>query len=433
MFGTQVDGEQRLTTLYRQLVERSTDVVVTLDDQGRITFVNDASRHQLGYEPGELIGTNALDLVHPDDLDRAAADLASQPVHGPPRGTASFRLRHARGHWAALDITASDASDGERQLIALTGRLAEDRRATDEVVLRLLHGGSRRELFRPVCDLFAWQLNGSQVGISWWEPREGWAYVSTGLPAEMVGAADEAASPWAECRAGFTEASGLDHPVGREAGFTSHWIVPVPDAGGRPPALITVWGGFTGEPQQVHAYGMSVARTFVELILRWTHQVQRLDAAAHADQLTGLANRKAFFDALDEVEDHGAVLYCDLDRFKPVNDAYGHTCGDEVLRQAAGRLLTSARVGDVVARLGGDEFAVMCPGVTGVEAHAVAARITEAFVAPFVVGLREIDVGISIGVGCAPDRLSTDTLEAADHDLFLNKPHHQRSVRHTTR
>ena len=114
-----------------------------------------------------------------------------------------------------------------------------------------------------------------------------------------------------------------------------------------------MWGGPSGRPPEGHAYGMGVARTFVELILRWSHQVQELDSAAHTDPLTRLANRKAFFDRLEASVDHGALLYCDLDRFKPVNDLLGHAAGDELLRQVAGRLRRSgARSEDLVARLG---------------------------------------------------------------------------------
>jgi diguanylate cyclase (GGDEF)-like protein len=205
------------------------------------------------------------------------------------------------------------------------------------------------------------------------------------------------------------------------SGLTAYWIVPVPDANGGRPALITVWGGPAGRPPEGHAYGMSVARTFVELILRWSHQVQLLDSAAHTDVLTGLANRKAFFDRLDATADRGALLYCDLDRFKPVNDELGHAAGDDLLRQVAGRLRRTVRTGDLVARLGGDEFAVLCEGASTAQAEELAARIEAAFAEPFALDGRAVEIGISIGIGDAPDRLGDDTLEAADQALYRVK------------
>jgi diguanylate cyclase (GGDEF)-like protein len=329
-----------------------------------------------------------------------------------------------------LDVTSTDVNDGERDLFAVYGRAADDRRATDEVVMRLLRGATRRELLHPVCDLFAWQQNGTHIGISWWEPDEGWTYVSTGLPSTLVGADRPAGAPWQTSRDRLVELDDSTHLLldnerrakAAALGLTSCWIVPVPDVGGRPPALITVWGGSDQRrPGQVHAYGMSVARTFVELILRWSHQVQRLDSAAHSDDLTGLANRKAFFDRLDEVTGSGALLYCDLDSFKPVNDAWGHTAGDALLRQAADRLRISVRSDDLVARLGGDEFAILCPGATVGQAGELAERIRAAFRPPFTLGIRQVEIGISIGIGHAPIRLSVDTLESADQDLYRAK------------
>ena len=420
--------------LYRTLVDHALDLQVTLDGIGTITFANGAAQAGLGYGPG-LVGRNALDLLHPEDVERAAEDLASLDEFGAPRGTSSFRLRHADGHYVMLDVTSHAVSDGTQELLAVTGRPAEDRRATDEIVLRLLRGGSRHEVLGPVCDLFAWQANGTQIGISWLDPAEGWTYVSTGLPPHLAGADGEAADPWNTARLRHQELVGsigpsdrldLDHrALAQERGFSDYWIVPVPDVGGRPPALITVWGSAGRRPAQVHAYGMSVARTFVELILRWTHQAQRLDDAAHTDTLTGLANRKAFFDRLDEVIGSGALLYCDLDRFKPVNDALGHTAGDAVLRQAADRLRATVRVGDLVARIGGDEFVVLCDGATAEQAVDLAARIRAAFAPPFNIGVRSIEVGISVGIGLAAHRLSVDTLEAADQELYRAKGAHR--------
>jgi len=157
------------------------------------------------------------------------------------------------------------------------------------------------------------------------------------------------------------------------------------------------------------------------MILRWSGQVARLDAAAHRDALTGLANRKAFFDELERPGTAGALLYCDLDRFKPVNDRLGHLAGDQLLRQVAARLVECAGDDRLVARLGGDEFAVLCPGTSGAEAAALATSIRAAVGRPFVVAGTEVEIGISIGIADAADGLGTDVLERADHDLYRDK------------
>jgi diguanylate cyclase (GGDEF)-like protein len=130
---------------------------------------------------------------------------------------------------------------------------------------------------------------------------------------------------------------------------------------------------------------------------------------AYHDSLTGLANRVLFADrvarALDAAgDDRGcvAVIFCDLDDFKKVNDSLGHEAGDDLLRVVADRLLNATRGCDTVARLGGDEFAVLVGNVrTADDPLIVAGRIVEALRQPVVLGAAEVCVGGSVGVARA--------------------------------
>jgi cyclic di-GMP phosphodiesterase Gmr len=111
------------------------------------------------------------------------------------------------------------------------------------------------------------------------------------------------------------------------------------------------------------------------------------------------------------------VLYCDLDRFKPINDEFGHAAGDELLRMAALRLEGCVRESDVVARLGGDEFAVLCVGAGPEEATEVAERIRVALLLPFAIEAGEVTIGVSIGVAVGADGLDEELLSRADAAL----------------
>jgi diguanylate cyclase (GGDEF)-like protein len=137
-------------------------------------------------------------------------------------------------------------------------------------------------------------------------------------------------------------------------------------------------------------------------------QIERL---AYQDPLTGLANRLRFEDrlalalALARREDHGlAVLFIDLDRFKVVNDSLGHKVGDELLRQAAERLLPLIRMSDTLARVGGDEFILLLSRIEQRESAGIVARkVQDLFRTAFRVVGRDLFITTSIGVSVFPD------------------------------
>jgi diguanylate cyclase (GGDEF)-like protein/PAS domain S-box-containing protein len=179
----------------------------------------------------------------------------------------------------------------------------------------------------------------------------------------------------------------------------------------------------------IHAVVVNWRDVTVPLELR-----SRLEYAATHDALTGLANRTLFVDhlelALATAARHAgsrvAVLFCDLDRFKMVNDSLGHPAGDALLRQVGRRLHEAVRPGDTVARLGGDEFAVLCPElVDDVHAHALAERIMAALEGPYrLEGTpQELLVGTSVGVALStyPPQSAEQLLQEADTALYEAK------------
>jgi diguanylate cyclase (GGDEF)-like protein len=131
----------------------------------------------------------------------------------------------------------------------------------------------------------------------------------------------------------------------------------------------------------------------------------RIAFLANHDVLTGLANRALFQDRLARAAAkvrrglRFAILCIDLDRFKAVNDTFGHPTGDALLRAVADRLRLVTREGDTVARLGGDEFAVLMLGYTHVnEPSAIAQRIVHSLMQPFVLDGHTVGIGASVGI-----------------------------------
>ena len=150
-----------------------------------------------------------------------------------------------------------------------------------------------------------------------------------------------------------------------------------------------------------------------------------------SDLLTGLPNRVAFMDWLQKAFDAGkeegkpfAVLYVDLDNFKDVNEALGHSFGDSLLKAVARRLADDMRQRDQIARVGGDEFAVILSGLADRAAiAALAGRIISSITAPYSIGSSQLHVTASIGVSIYRDKLTKpeDILGEADLALFEAK------------
>jgi diguanylate cyclase (GGDEF)-like protein len=162
-------------------------------------------------------------------------------------------------------------------------------------------------------------------------------------------------------------------------------------------------------------------------ITRFRDAQDRLTHAATHDPLTGLANRDVARErgiaALTTSRAGTALLLLDLDRFKLVNDSYGHAVGDQLLQLAATRVGADLPERATAARLGGDEFVVLLPDVRPAVAERVAARLVEAFGQPFSVNSEEFAVGCSVGVVHAePGSMPWDELlRCADVAMYRAK------------
>src|SRR5581483_3283449 len=153
---------------------------------------------------------------------------------------------------------------------------------------------------------------------------------------------------------------------------------------------------------------------------------------AHHDPLTGLLNRASLVEKIDEYlararrhNAHFALLLLDLDRFKQVNDSYGHPAGDALLQQVADRLKSKLRQTDVLARLGGDEFAIIQAAEADPHAAAtgLAARLIDVIGQAFLLDRSEVSIGTSIGVAISNEHVTSAgrLLKMADLALYQTK------------
>jgi diguanylate cyclase (GGDEF)-like protein len=187
-----------------------------------------------------------------------------------------------------------------------------------------------------------------------------------------------------------------------------------------------------GQLAELAGSALTNAQVFDEI--RWN--------AVH-DPLTRLLNRSVIADTLATFVDRGraentstAVLYCDVDHFKHINDTLGHDAGDMVLVAVAAALQGAVRLGDVVARMGGDEFVVILNAVSGPgDAEHVVNRIRAQLERPITIGGETVEAELSIGIAIdtpatsvAPvAQVATDLLRAADAQMYLDKTERSRT------
>jgi diguanylate cyclase (GGDEF)-like protein len=194
-------------------------------------------------------------------------------------------------------------------------------------------------------------------------------------------------------------------------------------------------------PGPLDAEAMDAAQTLADIAAAYLINAQsRTDlresseksreTALH-DPLTGLPNRLLLLERLEHAVLRGrrsgavaAILFADLDRFKRVNDLYGHSVGDELLVAVADRLRRVVRPGDTLARMSGDEFVVLCEDING-RSHAdtIAARIGAAVAAPFELSIGEVLTTASVGIAFSgpTDQLSEQLLQDADTAMYQAK------------
>ena len=208
-------------------------------------------------------------------------------------------------------------------------------------------------------------------------------------------------------------------------------------------ALVVTWQAL------VLRKALSVARTVIcgitlnELLQQGVKEhKQTRESIRHMamhDYLTGLANRRQFEETAERMVKvagrDGAklgLLAIDLDKFKPVNDRFGHATGDALLRAVADRLRETLRSSDFAARMGGDEFSVIVHSVEELmDVHGVVTKVSDALCIPFVADRQIIAVGASVGWAIFPDDGVTtgELLRVADRRMYADKQQRRSPVR----
>jgi len=395
------------------LFEHSTDIVTILEADGTWRATNAAGERVLGWPAGHDPGDRGfLTYVHEDDRHLVAGTFADV-LSGvrDPEAPVVLRVQAADGTWRHLETWARDLRDDP----VVAGVVITSRDVTEQVVAQ-----ERVQLLSRV-------LEASQEIVTLCDPTGRVLYANAIARREY--GVKEGDMPLETMKGVFpSEEEQLESdvlPTLRRDGVWSGEMMLKNRAGDDVPVAVTL------QVHRVQGGDTEIISTIAHDISELKSTQSQLEHQATHDPLTGLPNRPLFQElgeqALARSDRYGttvAVLFLDLDRFKPVNDSFGHSAGDELLVQIAARLRTSVRRGDVVARFGGDEFVVLCEHPAGQsEMHELARRLIDALSEPVEISGTTASVGASIGIAIGGGgRVTIDTLiRDADAALYQAK------------
>jgi diguanylate cyclase (GGDEF)-like protein/PAS domain S-box-containing protein len=395
------------------IVGNASDVVVALSPDGSVNYVSPSIEPILGYTRAEFLGRSIFDLLPPGEVDRAVTALARATTidRGEPL---EIRARHADGSWRWIEAVSTNLLDDPIvNAIVLHGRdvtdrhEASDRLRASERQFRLLAENASDLIFRMrlAPDVGFDYVSPAATRITGHSPEE--FYADPGLGRRVVG--DEFAATF--------DVEHLDTVLDR-----AH-EVPMRHEDGH-----VVWVEMNLTP--VYADGSLVAMEGIARDVTDRKDAEaRLAYQALHDPLTGLPNRSLLLDRLtvalarsERSRSIVGVLYVDLDHFKRVNDAFGHSVGDDLLQLTAEKLQRIVRPSDTVARLGGDEFVVVAERRREADVDALAERITTAISGVRIESAANIVITASVGLAVGRHGDTADSLvSAADVAMYRAK------------
>lgn len=422
------------------VLDSTVDGVLTLDADHRIVAANRATQGIFGVEQAQaLVGRSLGSLI---SCDEGEADTQGWEP-GSQREVTAVR---ADGTRFAMTLMLAAADTGEQRHLVATVRDLTEAKAADEAIAMTM------QALQQATELHETMLRHAAFAIVMTD-AQGRIRASNPAAARLLGRSAEALRDIAD----FGDLVDADE-LQQMAQAAGH--------GGQPPFAVlthTLEGRESAELelhlQHAEARRIPVSLTLTALpsdgdadggflaifydVTERRELAAQMARLAYSDGLTGLPNRMqlerdlAHALAAADRRGHGlALLFIDLDRFKPINDRYGHAMGDRVLREVARRLQATLRTTDITARIGGDEFVVLLPALAQAgDSALVAEKLIAAVSAPMHLDGQELSVGASIGVITYPEggRDAEELLRGADAAMYQVKQAGRNGVRVHTR
>lgn len=406
---------------FRMLIDRAPDAIVVINTTlQRIVQANPQAERLFEYTRDELLQGGLARLYAPDpsmaEGDVMASVLAvQQRVLGGESVVVERRIRTARGRELIAEVRADDISDGRQSLL---------RGSFTDITERKRAEGALRESEMFMRGIF----DNAAEGI-WVIDTQRCTIKANRAMCSMLGTAEDAmmgVSIFQFVDAQNAEIFRARAAITQEGGVGTAYEIELTTAQGRKLSCL-----FNSSPLRDADGNISGSFAVVSDITPMKEHQRQLEHIAHYDALTGLPNRVLLADRLQQAlaqtgrrQTLMALVYCDLDGFKPINDNHGHEVGDALLVALSNRLKETLREGDTLARLGGDEFVVVLMDLTEVaECERVLARMLAAAALPVSIKDLVLTVSASMGVTLFPlDNSDADTLlRHADQAMYVAK------------
>jgi diguanylate cyclase (GGDEF)-like protein/PAS domain S-box-containing protein len=430
------------------------DVVCVVDREGHFLFVSAASEQIFGYTPEEMIGRAVIDFVHPGDRERTL-QAVNEILDGDLKPY--FENRYVRKDGKIAHIMWSARwSESEQIRVAVARDVTERKRAESmqAAVYAISEAanapGDLPALFQRIHEVVDDLLLASNFIVALYDaendeisfPYHAHPYSGASVPQTLKSdtlTAEVIRSGQPLLLTPETAASVLAQLDAVLSPDALNWLgVPLESAGGIVGALVVLCSAdcvrFTEKDREL----LQFVAVQVVAALERKRMHSRLEYMAQYDQLTDLPNRTLFLDRLQTAlakarreQTRLAVLFLDLDKFKQVNDTYGHTVGDQLLQNVARRLIRCVRESDTVGRIGGDEFIVLLESIKQPEEAAiVAGKILATLSEPYKLAKVTLQIIPSIGVAVYPEngKDGNGLIRFADDAMYQIKKRRHSSV-----